>query len=557
MEPHQTTTPDNTFYLGLCMAGAVSAGAYTAGVMDYLVEALQQWQARKNNNEPGTPSHNVVIPVIGGASAGGMTAIITVAALANGIKPVYPGTDIQAEHPENKLYHSWVDLTDRDMFPHLLNTDDINGNGIVSLLNSSFIDQIANTALQTDQQGPKRPPFIDPELKVFTTLTNLEGFGYNIGFNTNTPADKYYMCIHNDYACFKLNGVDKPENGWIHLDFKQNINTDIARDAAMATGAFPLGLQSRKIRRTALNVNNIPWCMNITTPFPITKEPWETLNVDGGIINNEPFEKVRDILKEKTNQPEYDDYQDPDKAKSIVVMIDPFPSSKPKEFTPDTGLFKVMGATFSAMLSQMRAKPQVLHEAMDPQKFGQLLIAPSRRRTAANGDTEDIAGDMAIACGALGGFSGFLNKEFRVHDYFLGRFNCEIFLRNYFTIPVSALENNTIFRNGYAGIDTSPFRAKDGSVQIIPIFTPPSANFPIPTFSNGSNWPVLKEKDIDRFKPMVKQRVQALLIKAVNISGLNKFLLWIGAKVVLNRTISNFAIKTIKASLEEHKLLNR
>lgn len=556
MQPH-STNPDNTFYLGLCMAGAVSAGAYTAGVMDYLIEALQEWQARKNKNEPGTPSHNVVIPVIGGASAGGMTAIITAAALANGIKPVYPGADVMAAHPENKLYHSWVDLTDQDMFPHLLDTGDIHGNGIVSLLNSSFIDDVAKTALQTGQQGPERPAFIDPEMKIFTTLTNLEGFGYNIGFNTNTPADKYYMCIHNDYACFKLNGVDKPEDGWIHLDFQQNINTDIARDAAMATGAFPLGLQSRKVKRACLNVNNIPWCVNITKPFPITQEPWETLNVDGGIINNEPFEKVRDILKEKTSQPEYDDYQDPNKARSIVVMIDPFPSSKPKPFKADTGLFKVMGATFSAMLSQMRAKPQVLHEAMDPKMFGQLLIAPSRKRTAPDGTTEDIAGDMAIACGALGGFSGFLNKEFRVHDYFLGRFNCEIFLRNYFTIPASALQNNTIFKNGYAGIDMTPFRAKDGSIQIIPIFAPPAGSFPIPTFSNGSNWPVLQEKDIDRFQPMVKQRVQALLIKAVNISGLNKFLLWIGAKVVLNRTISNFVLKTIKASLEEHKLLNK
>jgi hypothetical protein len=35
-----STTDQDTFYVGLCMAGAVSAGAYTAGVMDYLLEAL-------------------------------------------------------------------------------------------------------------------------------------------------------------------------------------------------------------------------------------------------------------------------------------------------------------------------------------------------------------------------------------------------------------------------------------------------------------------------------------------------------------------------------------
>ena len=32
------------FEIGLCMAGAVSAGAYTAGVMDYLIETLDKWE---------------------------------------------------------------------------------------------------------------------------------------------------------------------------------------------------------------------------------------------------------------------------------------------------------------------------------------------------------------------------------------------------------------------------------------------------------------------------------------------------------------------------------
>lgn len=35
------------FQLGLCMARAVSAGSYTAGVMDYLTEALEEWEKRR------------------------------------------------------------------------------------------------------------------------------------------------------------------------------------------------------------------------------------------------------------------------------------------------------------------------------------------------------------------------------------------------------------------------------------------------------------------------------------------------------------------------------
>ena len=33
---------NDTVHIGLCMAGAVSAGAYTAGMIDYLIEALER-----------------------------------------------------------------------------------------------------------------------------------------------------------------------------------------------------------------------------------------------------------------------------------------------------------------------------------------------------------------------------------------------------------------------------------------------------------------------------------------------------------------------------------
>jgi len=41
-----------TFRLGIAMAGAVSAGAYTAGAMDYLLEALESWQKAKDLGLP-------------------------------------------------------------------------------------------------------------------------------------------------------------------------------------------------------------------------------------------------------------------------------------------------------------------------------------------------------------------------------------------------------------------------------------------------------------------------------------------------------------------------
>lgn len=49
-ENNKSKIPENEFHIGLTMAGAVSAGAYTAGVMDYLLKhcrngKMQKWNA--------------------------------------------------------------------------------------------------------------------------------------------------------------------------------------------------------------------------------------------------------------------------------------------------------------------------------------------------------------------------------------------------------------------------------------------------------------------------------------------------------------------------------
>ena len=39
-----------TIHIGICLAGAVSAGAYLAGAMDMLVETLDKWEEIKKKN---------------------------------------------------------------------------------------------------------------------------------------------------------------------------------------------------------------------------------------------------------------------------------------------------------------------------------------------------------------------------------------------------------------------------------------------------------------------------------------------------------------------------
>lgn len=559
----------DTLHIGLCLAGAVSAGAYTAGVMDFLIEALEEWDKQRENI--GTPTHKVVIPAIGGASAGGMTGLITSAIVNNPLKPVRKANeDLLAEIPENKFYHSWVDQIDKDMFSHLLKTDDINGK-LFSLLNSNFIDDIARRALQVDQSNRIERSFFEKELKVFTTLTNLKGFPYHIEMAGGHQENRYYFTRHSDYAAFRLNAQEYKGKGWTPLNYFEDVNVDLACQAGMATGAFPVGLRARKVNRESLHIKDLIWNNALTPQWSIPEGKNEALCVDGGVINNEPFYRVKEIveaivesrskgeeislddlsIEERQDDPER---SNPDTFRSTTIMIDPFPSTEPEPFKADDGILSVAAKTLSAMLSQVRLKPESQSELANPNNPQLFLIAPTRYEKTTSGE-KTIPGSKALACGFLQGFGGFIHKEFRVHDYFLGRANCEQFLREYFTVPVDT--TNPIFANGYKNVaDKSRFLNKDGDrMQIIPLFKTKTDDPYMPVFQSGSNWPKREEKEIDRYNGAIKQRIGKIIMNIGDLNWFNQFLIWIGNRVILRRKLTKATMKVIKKEMKEWELL--
>ena len=552
---------EKTFHIGLCMAGAVSAGAYTAGVMDYLMEALEEWEKRRGADN--TPSHRVMISVIGGASAGGMTGMVTAATVNYPKKPVRfdASENLLQNHPENKFYHSWVDLLGNEMLSKMLNQSDIEENKRVdALLNASFVDEIANRAFKNDEnEWMPTPAYFAEQLKLFTTLTNLEGLKYNIAFNSDISKNNYNMAVHNDYACFNLN-ASKYDLGWIPLNFKDGLNNSIAKNAAMATGAFPIGLKSRILQRPLSSILENPWLNKTNNKIDqSSSELYTTQNVDGGLINNEPFEKVRELLSTITGQHDADSQNAFDAFKSTVLMIDPFPSELPSSFKIDQQLFSTIGYTLNAMTQQMRAKPIPLINAMDGDKAGQFLIAPTRPVFVDQQKTKKIEGSAAIACGAFDGFSGFMNKEFRIHDFYLGRYNCEMFLRNYFTIPAKDLASHPIFNEGYKGIDKADFKSyHEDAYQIIPIFSRiDKSYYPMPAFSSGNQWPSIDSKMVKQFEPAIKKRVEAILLYAFPVAGFWGFILRIATKWLLSRKIGEKLVELITSSLEKHGLIKQ
>jgi predicted acylesterase/phospholipase RssA len=115
-----------SFKLGINMAGAISAGAYTAGVLDFLTEALDAWHAAKARGEV-VPEHDVTIEVFTGASAGGMCAAISAILLQQDFEHIQ---DAGKSGTNNRLFESWVNKID---IQELLKTRDLAKNSSVTL----------------------------------------------------------------------------------------------------------------------------------------------------------------------------------------------------------------------------------------------------------------------------------------------------------------------------------------------------------------------------------------------------------------------------------------
>jgi len=161
------------FRIGVNMAGAVSAGAYTAGVLDFLTEALDAWYAAKSNGE-AVPMHEVSLEVLSGASAGGMCAAISAAMIQGTFQHIH---DTSLTGTSNTFYESWVNRID---ITKLLETGDLQGDSpVFSLLDCTIIDEIADFAIAPVEPLQDRA-YISKTLTLFLTLTNVTGIPYSL-----------------------------------------------------------------------------------------------------------------------------------------------------------------------------------------------------------------------------------------------------------------------------------------------------------------------------------------------------------------------------------------
>jgi predicted acylesterase/phospholipase RssA len=456
------------FRIGINMAGAVSAGAYTAGVLDFLTEALDEWYKAKARGEL-VPAHDVSIEVLSGASAGGMCAAISAVMLNEEFEHIH---DTSKQNTTNRFYESWVNKID---IHQLLKTDDLKPNAPVeSLLDSTIISQIASYALTPNVPLSPPRPYVSPNLTLFLSLTNLRGVPYSLNGAAPGSVEETTL-FFGDRIRFEIQRPDKvapparcahvldlakagPAGGW-----------DVLQTAAMATGAFPAFLAPRELKRNTAEYIPPMW-ESVTsaatgTPPPIAPnfppnmtEPFATLNVDGGITNNDPFNYAHDYLASLA--PASTKGINPTSAEAAdraVINIAPFPTAA--KFTENfvmekqSGVLSVLPKLFSALISQSRFFGESLSDIMSGDTFSRFVIAPSDDRLARKyqGATGHPVAQQppALQCAVLSAFGGFFERGFRAHDYALGRRNCQRFLQTRFLLP----ENNVVMKTALDGMD--------------------------------------------------------------------------------------------------------
>lgn len=485
-----TSTP--AFKIGLSLAGAVSAGAYTAGVLDFLIEALDCWTVAQTRGD-AVPTHRVSLEAVAGASAGSLCAALLAIVLpyrfphvrvaANGALQMQEG----ASAPDNPLYHGWVEAID---IRQLLSTSDLARGEFDSLLNCEAIDACVQHFLRYSGERQTRP-YVARPFVARMALGNLRGVPYRIDFRGNKTINDEAMIEHSDHQSFLVGGdpaCTVPAYLSTHARLAAESHTDLARwqalgDAAVASGAFPLFLKPRLITREVADYgwrhlvdSGVPGVALTAIP-PAWKNPqappspYAFACIDAGMYNNEPFELAHEVI---AGGPGKSVPHAAEAADGAVLMIAPFVSTPHDGAEPVTKIdpqtqrprlhlppLQQLMPLFWSLIMQSRFKPLDLAMAYDESVYSRFVIAPTLSK-APEASSEWIAG------GALQGFLGFFCEDFRKHDFQLGRRNCQQFLREHFTLPA----DNPIVRAGYAALDDSSlarFRNEAGQLPIIPL----------------------------------------------------------------------------------------
>ena len=482
--------PDEKIYvhLGITMAGAVSGGAYTAGVMDFIFDSLDEWERLKelnrdilrtvinNHDESATwahaqslgfdfslPMHNVTIDAMGGASAGAIATVLS----ALRVYRSYKGDGQGKFATESMLYDAWVNMSQTtekapSTFEEMLETEDVTAEKpLMSLLSSKPLDRTKDRLMDNlaNRSDPVSRKYAPDKMNLVLTITSLRPapVGFKLSPGPHNEESLYHeMKLHRGLARYQISsdpdlpaGPPKIEVNGNNIEINSQNHNHLGPlfDIALASGAFPVGLPPRSIDNLPMpyvtkQLNRMYHLREGSKLFhhlrvflPTDEDNFNMYAVDGGVMNNDPFAEVNRVLSHKVHQK---NKANPEQLHLTAnIFIDPFPDfHKPVKYAGPSTILSAAKQLISALLSQTRMKARdILEEFVSSSYYG--MVYPSYR---SDEEKDEDVNMHPLASEGLGGFSGFLDRSIRQFDYELGKRNARSFLRHYFYITSDTQE---------------------------------------------------------------------------------------------------------------------
>jgi len=541
------------FEIGLTLTGSVSAGAYTAGVIDFLLEALENWENKKQQNHAqfgddysqwDTPWHSIIVKGLSGASGGGVTCGMILNAIGGQIDPV--SQPISGNAPNNDFYNAWVNGIGIDQ---LTQTDDLTNGSSASILDGNIIPNIAGNILQPANFGNKLyRNYISESLRATITITNLRGIPYYLK-NEGIGANQLVYYRNADYVKFALNRNDQAGTAdavsipYNTADPCFSGGYAALKAACLATCAFPAAFPAQPVTQNTnmyflrANSNNLALTPN---------QPYTFLSSDGGICNTNPFELLHtDMLPVgETSNPR--NGTDVERSIIIVAPLDTDMTVDSYDMT-NNGLPAVLAQVIGAIRNEAEFTDEQISLALDEDIYSRFIIAPTRY---------DVSGTQvqtpAITGTTLQDFGAFLSQDFRQHDYFLGRMNAQLFFKKHFAIPYDQIIQNPIFIPLNIPNNRQKFQNQlftDAGVEyfcILPLEGSSAANLYNP------QWPTGKY-DADKIQQEITTRLTAFTNNVVTSLGGNWFMRFV-LKAIVQSKVVKYLMNAIISGLSAAKL---
>lgn len=314
--------------LAITIAGAVSLGSYEAGVLYEVLEALRQHnQFCDENNKP---DGKILVDVLTGASAGGMTAVIAAQKL---LFEEHSLRDPKA----NSFFRPWVDEVSLDELFRLRPGE----NPSRSAFSSDLIREIADRHILGRYQSAPPPAArhgaAAKQIWLGLALSNLNGVTFQRKLR-NAPSFNYSRFQDEWRTTFdSMNPADDTRPRWEPL-----------RDAALSCGAFPVAFRLVPLHRTNADYQSSQYFV----PFGAADFAF----TDGGTFQNEPLGLARDFVRQ-IDKPE-------DDADRFYLFIAPgaLGPTAVRDFGADCTILQALRRIAGAIFQQARFHDWIMAE---------------------------------------------------------------------------------------------------------------------------------------------------------------------------------------------------